>query len=233
MYWVNSYLQEVWIETYSSVWYPRWVCLRRQVLPLNPVDPPVEGPPTQITREPPTHLPPTGTPWRGTHPIMPTHSSSEPGHAFSPNHPESLKLWGQVSSHYLPTMGTTKVPLWSVEIFSWQNCDNWRGPPCFSQPAPSAWRPLPPFCNSAPGILGFRRCRSTPPSRRWTSQTCWRLSFLSSPFSFLRGVYPAANAMCIEYIQKHLWRRYFTSLNLIMLFLKFLCLQMIQIILMG
>ena len=30
------------------------MCLRKQLLPLNPVDPPVEGPPTQITREPPT-----------------------------------------------------------------------------------------------------------------------------------------------------------------------------------
>ena len=47
-----------------------------------------------------------------------------------------------------------------------------RGPPCFSQPAFSAGLPLPPFCNSAPGIRRFGRFR------RCTHQTSWHLSSL-------------------------------------------------------
>ena len=47
-----------------------------------------------------------------------------------------------------------------------------RGPPCFSQPAFSACLPLPPFCNSAPGIRRFGRFR------RCTHQTSWHLSSL-------------------------------------------------------
>ena len=194
MYWVNSYLQEVWIETYPSVWYPRWVCLRRQVLPLNPVDPPVEGPPTRITREPPTHLlqlarldvgptqlcPPTVLQSQGMLSLQ-TIQNSRLSKALRPGFIPLLAHNGDNKSATLIRWNIFLAKLWQL-----------KRTPLFFTARPLSMAATPPILQLRPGILGFRRCRSTPPSRRWTSQTCWRLFFLSSPFSFLRGVYSAA-----------------------------------------
>ena len=87
---------------------------------------------------------------------------------------------GYISAHYLATMRTTKLPPSSMKLFSLQSCqDSRRGPPCFSQPAFSAYRLLPPFCNSAPRIC----------SCSCIHQTCWH-QVPSSP-SVARSLSPS------------------------------------------